>query len=364
MDVMLDGMLSRCRGVVSFISEEWGILGSKKSDADFVKAENENGQSAFYRALVNNKNHQPRVVEYWRTAEACKENVPRLKRQVRELKKVVAIDHTLTTMLSTQLDFILQVTPPLLRKSHTNESLDMCLLKCEALAEHVVLNHGVGDWIREDCKGIRDLLNRFVVVGAIASSDAALQVLDSLADADKIVGAKETIRVLVNTAHENLEIAPTLLDIDPKCFMRDPCFNQVEPKSIGHEDPVGATALAFLDSIQTKFQSDTVPTVTPTLTTPNVLKMNVLMSLMMSLSEILAGDSPASRTATIDAFSGISDHIGAILDYLQLGTDVPTRCRDDPFLAHVTKFNAARQGLKTLLDKSDTPPGILKALPQ
>ena len=65
MDVMLDGMLSRCRGVVSFISEEWGILGSKKSDAAFVKAESENGQSAFDRTLVNNKNHQPRVVEYW-----------------------------------------------------------------------------------------------------------------------------------------------------------------------------------------------------------------------------------------------------------------------------------------------------------
>ena len=74
-----ESVLAKIKGLAASASREFGVLGSKKSDAEFLRANSDSENCGLYVSLLENPFYNELVKEYWATIEYCNKSCPRLR---------------------------------------------------------------------------------------------------------------------------------------------------------------------------------------------------------------------------------------------------------------------------------------------
>ena len=105
-----------------------------------MRTEGDSGASSIYNALVNIPDYADLVAEFWRTAESCSLEVPKLRKDALQLGRT-RVTQELAPKLQASVVNLTRVTP-LIRPGQAAVLTNQVLLKCEALAQKVAADGG------------------------------------------------------------------------------------------------------------------------------------------------------------------------------------------------------------------------------
>ena len=212
-DEVIEAQMSHIKGVVAIVSREFGVLKSVKSDVEFLRAESDAGQSSLYTALLRNQNYSHLVAEYWTTVENCAAEIPKVRKQATELKRVDATTDGIVGQLEAALNTLKRVTP-LLRPTQADVLINVVLAKSEGMATTLVTSSSL-PWVTAKSSAIKSIIEQAIEIGTIPPHAAALEVIDTIENKSTLDTATSAFEKACAECAEHVAKATTLIDVDP-----------------------------------------------------------------------------------------------------------------------------------------------------
>ena len=362
MDEMLDKALSRCKGVVALLSRKFGDLGSSKEDATLLVKESEDGTSGLYSAIVSNPDMKELVQEYWTTIEASTTEWPGLRKLVSSVKLIRAASSESFASLQNAFVRYSSLTPTM-RPTQTDELKVMLVVKSEMFAAYVVGHADTEAWLCQESVALRDLLTRAAALGHVPSAELAnnqLRKLD-LAGVSELAAKKLTNKCVEFVTYIQVSEPPSILDIANE-YIVDVKRTGLDDAEVEVESATGIAVVRCLNEITDLMTAATKPNSDDGVCLTNVLKLNHLYNYCKSLAMVLPIASSVPLIENFGLLPTIADHCSAVLEYLELGSDMVSRSQRDPDLEQAKKLSHAVACLKDILERFPGKPGFFSML--
>ena len=273
-DDALGCVIARIRAVAVLISREHAKLGGTKADAEFPRSEADSGVNSIYNALVQDEDYSALVAEYWRTIDHCTTQIPKLRKEVRQLK-AIPLDGGAAPRLIESVEMVSRVEQ-LVRPGQVDALREALTLKTESLAAAIVKFAAAEPWVYESASVIKSLFEKVASYGNIPSKTAALSAIDNLENADAAVVAAAVFVKSCTAVKEHVDSLDMIFDLEPDVLTMNSKNRSGDAELVLDPDGVSA-ATAVLTSMELVFKrADETPANGSLITERNAFKLSAM----------------------------------------------------------------------------------------